>query len=207
MSSIAVRNNNPLNLRPGQPYEGLRGQNGGFCDFVSPPWGFRAAIRNYITKADRGVKTIRALISEWAPPGDNNDTEAYIRSVSQKTGFGADEEISLKAWDVCSKVCYAQTEVETGEPFEKNFTLAQLAEGALRAGIVDAPKSPVKKIGVVLAGAASAASAAAPTVVDAINTYRPVIDQSNSALLKTAFGVAAVLFAVLTIANHVRSSK
>jgi hypothetical protein len=207
VTSIAVRNNNPLNLRPGQPYEGLRGQTGGFCDFISPPWGFRAALRNYITKYDRGVNTIRKLISEWAPPSDNNDTEAYIRTVSQKSGFGADEEIALKSWDVCSKVCYAQTEVETGESFEKNFTVAQMAEGAFRAGIVDAPKPAVRKIGVVLAGAATAASAAAPTVMDAINTYRPAIDQSNSALLKTAFGVAAVLFAVLTIANHVRSAK
>jgi hypothetical protein len=42
-----------------------------------------------------GINTIRGVISRWAPPSDNNDTEAYIRNVSQKTGIKPDEKIDL----------------------------------------------------------------------------------------------------------------
>jgi hypothetical protein len=173
MPSVAARCNNPLNIRPGAPYEGMVGQSMGFCVFKSAPWGFRAAFRNYITKSDRGINTVAKLIGEWAPPGDNNDTAAYIKSVCQKTGFGPDEILSLKLWNVASAVCYAQAEVESGEPFETNWTLAQMAEGAFRAGIVDAPKPLVSKLGSTAASVGSAAAGAAaaiqPTVEAASN--------------------------------------
>jgi len=42
-----------------------------------------------------GINTIRGVISRWAPPSDNNDTEAYIRNVSQKTGIKPDDKIDL----------------------------------------------------------------------------------------------------------------
>ena len=42
-----------------------------------------------------GINTLRGVISRWAPPSDNNDTEAYIRNVSQKTGIKPDEKIDL----------------------------------------------------------------------------------------------------------------
>jgi hypothetical protein len=152
----SVRNCNPLNIRPGAPYEGLTAQVNGFCVFKSPVWGFRAAFRNYITKADRGVNTIAKLIGEWAPPGDNNDTAAYIASVCNATGYGPDDPINLKSWPVASAVCYAQTMVETGAPFEQYWKLAQMAEGAFRAGLADAPPPTVTKIATRVTGIGSA---------------------------------------------------
>lgn len=171
--SLAARNNNPLNLRPGQPYEGLAtpSENAGFCNFKSPVWGFRAAFRNYITKYDRGVDTITKLITEWAPPSDNNDTAAYIKSVSQKTGFGADDKIALKTWDVASAVCYAQAEVESGGSFESAWTQTQMSEGAFRAGIVDAPPPLSKKIGSTIAASGGGVAAGAAAVQSAVETY------------------------------------
>lgn len=204
--SIAVDNHNPCNIRSGNPWEGLAdpADRKGFANFQSNIWGFRAIFKIYITKYDRGVHSIRALIQEWAPPSEN-DTETYIKTVCQKTGFGPDESVNLKSWDVASKVCYAQTQVETGDPFEKNFTLAQMAEGALRAGIVDAPKSTVRKVGVVVTGAAAAASSAAPDVINAITTYKPMVE--NFATIRALFTVATVLFAILAVVNHLRASK
>jgi hypothetical protein len=209
VNPINVRNSNPLNVRPGQPYEGLGtpSQQGGFCNFSTPVWGFRAVFRNFITKHDRGVRSVRALVSEWAPPTDNNDTEAYIASVCKSADLKPDDVIELKSWPVASAVCYAMTQVETGAPFETYWKAADMAEGAYRAGIVDAPKSPIRRVGVVVAGSASAISATAPQIIDTINVYRPTIDATNSATLKTIFGAAAAVFALIAIINHVRASK
>lgn len=216
--TLSVRNNNPLNIRPTQPYEGLATPSSvsGFANFIGPVWGFRAVFRNYITKADRGVDTVRKLITEWSPPADNtspNDptgeksTAAYIASVCKSAGFGPDDTINLKAWDTASRICYAQTIVESGQPFETNWKQSDMAEGAMRAGIMDAPKTPLRKAGVIITGSASAVSTAAPYIVDTINTYHPIIDQSHNELLKTVFGIAAGVFALLTIFNHMRSAK
>lgn len=163
-------NHNPLNLRPGSPYEGLGSPSvvANFCNFSSDVWGFRAAFRNYITKADRGINTIRALITEWAPAADSNNTAAYIESVCKHTGFGPDEVINLKSWPIASAVCYAQVMVESGDAFEANFKLADMAEGAYRAGIVDAPppvtKRVLQRVSGVGATLATGAGAAEPIV-------------------------------------------
>lgn len=79
---IAVRNNNPLNIRwsPMNEWIGQIGENRGFVNFGSLGLGCRAALvllRNYVK---RGYDTIPAIISRWAPASENN-TSAYIRYV------------------------------------------------------------------------------------------------------------------------------
>lgn len=193
---VSARNNNPLNIRPGQPYEGLAdpAQQDGFCNFSTPVWGFRAVFRNYITKFDRGVNTIRKLIGEWAPPGDNNNTASYIGSVCASADFGPDEVINLKSWDVASKVCYAQAVVESGQPFETNWKMADMAEGALRAGITDAPGISVRKIGSAVASSGSAISgvvaAVQPSVEAAVNA--PHSPNVRATLVVLAIALAAL---------------
>ena len=96
-----IRNNNPLNIRRTgkDQWKGLsKTQNDrGFCQFESMEWGWRAAFylltRTYFQK--HGLQTIRGIISRWAPPQDHNDTEAYIRNVSRRTGIGPDEPIGI----------------------------------------------------------------------------------------------------------------
>lgn len=171
MTARGILNRNPLNIRPGAPWEGLGDPAvvEGFCNFSSAVWGFRAAMRNYITKADHGVNTLRALITEWAPPSDNNDTEAYIAAVSKRTGFKPDETINLKDWDVASKVCYAQTMQECGE-FEPGFKQSDMAEGAYRAGIVNAPAPTVVVIGKTIGKTVVQHSATATTAIGMAQT-------------------------------------
>ena len=84
-----IRNNNPLNIRRGVQWRGLRdfATDKAFCEFKSMDYGFRAAfciLRTYFSK--RGVRTLRQLISRWAPPTENN-TEAYIRKVRLQAGL------------------------------------------------------------------------------------------------------------------------
>ena len=102
MEPRGIRNNNPLNIRlSSDKWQGqvnvnvndndnnssLKGE-GAFCQFYSMEYGWRAAFvilcRTYYGKY--GLKTIRDLVSRWAPAKENN-TEAYIRHVSDYTGI------------------------------------------------------------------------------------------------------------------------
>lgn len=205
-----VTDHNPLNIRrDGTQWEGLSPSqpDAEFCTFTTNAFGFRAAFRILITYADKyNLNTVQGIVGRWAPPSEN-DTTSYIAAVCKRTGFTPNEVIAPKSWADGSKLLYAMTEQESGAAFEANFKGSELAEGAYRAGIADAPKSPVKKIGVILtAGAAGAASVASPAI-DAFTQYRPALDAINSPTFKTILGVVGGLLAVLAIINHVRSSK
>jgi len=89
-----IRNNNPLNIRRSKDkWQGLSTlqEDREFFKFVSLEWGWRAAFvilcRTYYGKY--GLKTIRDIVSRWAPPKEN-DTEAYIRRVTDRIGIGPD---------------------------------------------------------------------------------------------------------------------
>lgn len=189
-------NHNPLNIRPGSPYEGLGTPSvvAGFCNFSSDVWGFRAAFRNYISKADRGINTIRALISEWAPPGDNNNTDAYIAAVCKSTGYKADDIINLKSWPIASAICYAQVMVESGETFEANFRQQDMAEGAYRAGIVDAPEPITKRVVQRVTAAGSAVATGAGAAEPIVSGWA---GSTHSPSLQMTFLVIAGLLALI----------
>jgi hypothetical protein len=71
------------------------GSSTGFQQFDTPEAGIKAVddqLRIYGTK--HKVKTLREVISRYAPPSEN-DTESYIKNVSQRTGLKPDEEIDL----------------------------------------------------------------------------------------------------------------
>lgn len=71
------------------------GQSTGFKPTESYEQGIKDIDENlkaYGTK--HGINTIRAAISRWAPPSEN-DTESYIKFVSQKTGINPDEKIDF----------------------------------------------------------------------------------------------------------------
>ena len=91
------RNLNPGNIRKGNDWRGLapNGLDPEFDVFVSAEMGFRALCRvllNYQRK--HKLRTIRAIISRWAPPNEN-DTEAYIRFAATSVGVPPDQKITL----------------------------------------------------------------------------------------------------------------
>jgi len=80
--------NNFGNIRP-------VGSNTGFQQYDTPEAGIQAIddqLRIYGSK--HKVKTLREAITRWAPPSEN-DTDSYIKNVSQRTGLNPDEEIDL----------------------------------------------------------------------------------------------------------------
>lgn len=96
-----IRNNNPGNLRPGQPWLGVVGVDTagglpGYLIFDKPTHGLRAIVRVLIAYQVRDrLKTPRAMIERWAPPSDDNPTAAYAANVAAALGVGPDDEISL----------------------------------------------------------------------------------------------------------------
>lgn len=84
MITRGIRNNNPLNIRKGGKWLGLRSEqtDPAFCQFVCVEYGFRAALiclRTYHYKYK--CNTIRQIIERWAPVQDGNNVESYIYHV------------------------------------------------------------------------------------------------------------------------------
>lgn len=87
--SRGLANNNPGNIRRSKVrYKGevQPSRDPSFKQFESPAWGYRAVFMLLHTyRVRHGLRTIREMISRWAPPSENH-TEAYIRAVAADTG-------------------------------------------------------------------------------------------------------------------------
>lgn len=97
MTPRGIRNNNPLNIELGDPWQGLAAQqtDGRFAQFQAPEYGFRAAAKVLNTYQNKhGLTTPRQMISRWAPAGENN-VEAYVNSVAKRSGLDPDTPVNL----------------------------------------------------------------------------------------------------------------
>lgn len=97
-----IRNNNPMNLREGADggihWKGEHDEDldKSFEEFQEPIYGIRAGARVLINyQRVHGIKTVEGIINRYAPPSDNNDTEAYINHVSEVLGVEPDQEINV----------------------------------------------------------------------------------------------------------------
>lgn len=109
-----VRNNNPLNIRKGNDWNGetLISQDKEFETFKNPTFGFRAGaklIRNYYH--NYGLTTVREILNRFAPPSENN-TEAYIAKVSK--ALGVSDSTALDLEDVLPELLHAIAHHENG---------------------------------------------------------------------------------------------
>ena len=112
------RNNNPLNIRHSKDkWKGrCRSQTDPlFVQFETMAYGYRAAfvlLRTYRVKY--GYNTIRKIIRRWAPANENN-TEAYIRHVSQWTGIDPDKLLAGHDANAWIAIVKAMAFVENGQ--------------------------------------------------------------------------------------------
>ena len=92
--TLADRNNNPGNIRTsGDNWQGSSGENGGFVNFTNAEYGVRAVAKNLYTSQEKhGNNSVAAIISRWAPPGEN-PTDAYISKVAKDLGVGAYDDL------------------------------------------------------------------------------------------------------------------
>lgn len=132
---------NPGNIRRGQDWQGLAPAqlDPEFAVFTTPVMGFRALCRVLLTYGSKhGLKTVRGIISRWAPPSEN-DTEAYIRFVSISLGVKPDDVLDLSVRETLQDLALAIARKEGGRRPDGSdwWAAADIARGAeLASGVV-----------------------------------------------------------------------
>ena len=98
-----IAKNNIFNIRAtGTKWQGQTGTKRGFVEFESQEKAIRAwliLMRTYRRK--HGCKTIRTVVTRFAPPQDNNDTALYIRQMEEWTGVLEADERLFGCFDYC----------------------------------------------------------------------------------------------------------
>jgi hypothetical protein len=145
----SVRNNNPGNIERNLiAWEGLASpdemtpeqqQETRFAVFTGADWGFRALARDLHNKWARGLDTVRKIISVYAPPNEN-DTEAYIRDVSDRMQVSPDQPLALGNASQLAAMARAIAVHEAGGWYFSDDDLNRGVAMALGEG---APSTPV----------------------------------------------------------------
>lgn len=134
-----IRNNNPGNLEysKSNPWIGQNGDDGRFAKFETPEHGIRALGRNLLSYQRQGIDTVNDIINRWAPPGDNNDTSAYVKVVCAQLGVHPDQQIDVSNPDTLSALCSAIIKHENGD---QPYTKEQIGSGVSAAlGLSELP--------------------------------------------------------------------
>lgn len=113
-----IRNNNPLNIRKGNDWQGERHPqtDAAFEEFKSLEWGIRAGfliLFNYIAKRPP-IDTPSAIVRRWAPPSENA-TQRYIDIVCQRSGLTPDGRIKKTDKNKLCRLVAAMCYVECGQ--------------------------------------------------------------------------------------------
>ena len=133
-----VRNNNPLNIRrTNTKWQGMSAEqhDKSFCQFNEMKYGWRAAFillcKTYYEK--RRLRTVREIISTWAPDFENN-TSVYIKRVSAWADVEQDSELPSPRDNeaIWMRIAYCMACVEGGfkpKTAECPLELQPLVEG------------------------------------------------------------------------------
>ncbi|WP_316632672.1 hypothetical protein [uncultured Flavobacterium sp.] len=94
-----IRNNNPGNLvLTNIAWQGkipnAQNTDKHFEQFTEIKYGIRAMLRDLTNDIDKGKNTVRKLITEYAPPSEN-DTQKYIDVISKAVGLDPDQTIKI----------------------------------------------------------------------------------------------------------------
>lgn len=150
-----IRNNNPGNLEYSKtnPWIGQTGDDGRFAKFETPEHGIRALGRNLLSYQRQGIDTVSDIINRWAPPSDNNNTDAYIKAVCAQLGVTADQQLDASNPDTLKALCAAIIHHENGS---QPYTDQQLSTGVSAAiGLSQLPTSTKRYTGNAAFDAAS----------------------------------------------------
>jgi hypothetical protein len=98
LTSRGYRNNNPGNIRyiVRNPWNGQVGDDGGYGVYSDARLGTRALGKQLLAYAKAGRRTVRDIISTWAPANENN-TGAYITDVANQLGIDPDDVFDVDA--------------------------------------------------------------------------------------------------------------
>lgn len=118
MAPRGIRNNNPLNIRKGNNWQGERQPqtDAQFEEFVSMLMGLRAGfiiIRNYMRRRPP-LDTVAKIISAWAPSTEN-DTQRYIDFVCKRGLLEPNERLLYSNKQKLCRMVWAMCQMECGE--------------------------------------------------------------------------------------------
>lgn len=207
--TTATRNNNPGNIRIGDPWQGLMPraemnplqiEEKEFCVFQSPKYGFRAMARVLISYRDKyGIDTVGAAISRWAPPSEN-PTAAYIGAVCARTGFSAIEKLDFHAYAVLAPMLKAIAIQESGDWF---FDERDLDAGLRLAG-VEAPIGALASSRTIVAQAAAGTAAAGGGIAELLSEFKDQLSELAPYLVVAKWAMLAVMVATVIVTVYAR---
>lgn len=118
-----IRNNNPLNIRVGNSWQGevSHSTDKSFEQFKTMEHGIRAGfviLKRYIKHYGRN--TIRKIITAWAPANENN-TESYIMTVARLSGIAPEQRIRFEDKDAMLGIVAAMIRVECGRSIDNDI--------------------------------------------------------------------------------------
>lgn len=214
-----VRNNNPGNIRHGDPWQGLaKGQTDpAFATFQSAAYGIRALARTLITYQDRyGLNTVRGIITRWAPPVEN-DTEAYVQGVAEQVGVKPDAQIDVQTYMTLRPLVEAIIRHENGRgplatantwyddrTIDKGLALAGVEPSQRTVARVPVTKETVGATATAGVGISQLAEAA-PAVVDAITRQQDSL--SSGQISRVVVGLVLVGLAVFIAWSQINRHK
>jgi len=200
--SRGIRNHNPGNIRLSKDkWQGLAPSQPDkeFFTFQNPVYGIRAMARILIKyQDDYGLRTIRGIIGRWAPASENN-TEAYIKRVVERTGFDADQELDMHQHEYLKPLVIA---IIWHENAQQPYTDEQINKGLVLAGVESTPK-PLAKTrtikGAQVTASAGAVAAASGIIAEAAPAI-PVLSAISEMVKDNALGFLIAL-GVLVVAS------
>lgn len=122
-----LRNCNPGNIRINSDlFQGeIRpSKDKSFKQFETMAYGYRSVFRilsNY--RKNYGLDTIRKMIGRWAPENEN-DTDAYVKAVSDYAGIPADGLININDREQMIRIVAGMSKVENGREAEMSDVIA-----------------------------------------------------------------------------------
>lgn len=127
-----IRNNNPGNIRISNiAWKGKvpvsQNTDGAFEQFTTLEYGISALVNNLLAYHKKGLNTIEKIISTWAPSSENN-TKAYINSVTQRTNLAANKILTTDKdtlYKLTKAISYHENgkDIITPENFNKAYTI------------------------------------------------------------------------------------
>lgn len=147
--SRAERNNNPGNLNyAGQAGATLESGSGArFARFGSTAEGVSALAKQLQRYGDRGLDTIKKIITTYAPSSENN-TQAYIDALSKRLGVSGDQKLDLKDAGTLSGLIKGIAKHESGSDYlSDSDVMTGLSMAGVKSG--GAQQAPNVSIGEV----------------------------------------------------------
>lgn len=126
-----IRNNNPLNIRIGNNWQGEAAisKDAEFETFSHPKYGFRAGaklLKNY--QNWYGLNTVQSIIHRFAPPNENH-TDNYVAFVASQMGVNPNQPVNLSDNATLTRMIHAMSIMEVG----RHYTLEDAAQGVALA--------------------------------------------------------------------------